>query len=169
MHARDLNVVGAWLLTAADAVDTATATAGLAHREAAALILVAGHPGVGIEWLRERVGLTQSGAVRLVDRLVAAGWLVRGAESSRRSVGLHVTDDGQRQTTRVLADRAQALTDLLSPLTDDERRSLAALADRMLAAAERRRGEADRACRLCSWPTCRPDCPVDRSVPAGRP
>jgi DNA-binding MarR family transcriptional regulator len=127
-----------------DTVEGEVAGAGVAQREAAALILVAGHDGVGIEWLRERVGLTQSGAVRLADRLVRAGWLVRGPESSRRSVGLHVTDAGRQRASDVLAG----------------------LADRMLAAAERRRGQADRACRLCCWPSCT-DCPVNRSVPVG--
>jgi DNA-binding MarR family transcriptional regulator len=166
MHTRGLNVIGAWLLQAMDAVDAEVAGAGTAQREAAALILVAGHDGVGIEWLRERVGLTQSGAVRLVDRLVAAGWLVRGPESSRRSVGLHVTDAGRQRVDEVLDGRARALERLLEPLTGGERDQLAALADRMLAAAERHRGQADRACRLCCWPTCT-ECPVARSVPAG--
>jgi DNA-binding MarR family transcriptional regulator len=166
MHTRAVNVVGAWLLQAMDTVEHEVAGSGVAQREAAALILVAGHDGVGIEWLRERVGLTQSGAVRLVDRLVRAGWLVRGPESSRRSVGLHATDAGRQRVSDVLDGRARALLQLLEPLTGDERDVLAGLADRMLAAAERRRDQADRACRLCCWPSCT-DCPVSRSVPVG--
>lgn len=48
---------------------TAKLPTGLGLRDVAALTLVASHEGCSVDWLRSRIGLTQSGTVRLVDRL----------------------------------------------------------------------------------------------------
>jgi DNA-binding MarR family transcriptional regulator len=167
MQPQEVNVIGAWVLHMADAVLSAVEDSGPAPREAAALVLVATHPGCGIDWLRGRLGLTQSGTVRLVDRLVAEHWLVRGETSTRRSVQLYVTEAGQRQVDRVLGGRGETLGRLLAPLTAEEQQVLAGLATRMLRQADRDRCAADRACRLCNWPSCEPACPVDQSVTEG--
>ncbi len=166
MHARELNIIGAWILHMADGLQAGVEESGVAPREAAALVLVDTHPGCGIEWLRVRLGLTQSGTVRLVDRLVAEGWLIRGEESTRRAVRLEVTDAGRSRAGLVLGGRDATLSRLLGPLSEEERDVLAGLAARVLTQVERDRDAADRACRLCRWPSCEPDCPVDQSVPA---
>src|SRR5689334_24902864 len=128
MQSRDVNVIGAWVLQMADAVLSAVEESGLAPREAAALVLVDAHPGCGIEWLTARLGLTQSGTVRLVDRLVSEGWLVRAEGSTRRSVRLEVTELGRQRIDGVLGDRSRTLGRLLDPLTAEERELLSALA-----------------------------------------
>src|SRR3712207_3143641 len=87
------NVVAAWIVTAQDRLDDGLAELGVHPRELAALTLVHTHEGCSVEWLRARVGLTQSGAVRLVDRLAARGLLVRGAPVGR-GVPLRVTGPG---------------------------------------------------------------------------
>jgi DNA-binding MarR family transcriptional regulator len=168
MHTRDVNVIGAWVLQMADSVLSNIEESGLAAREAAALVLVSTHPGCGIEWLTARLGLTQSGTVRLVDRLVSQQWLVRAEGSTRRSVRLQVTEPGQRRIDEVLGERGQTLARLLAPLTDEELQVLAGLADRLLKQSGRDRCAADRACRLCDWPSCEPECPVNQSVTGGR-
>jgi DNA-binding MarR family transcriptional regulator len=167
MQAHETNVIGAWILHMTDSVLSDVEQAGLAPREAAALVLIGTHPGCGIEWLRARLSLTQSGTVRLVDRLVGDQWLVRGEGSTRRSVQLYLTESGQRQVDRVLGGRDDALGRLLAPLTAEEHEVLAGLAARMLRQVDRDRCAADRACRLCSWPSCGPECPVDQSVTDG--
>ena len=84
------NVVVAWALAVHDGLDAAAGVSGLRAREVAALTLVREHDGCSVDWLHERVGLTQSGTVRLVDRLVDRELLKRGAPLGRM-IPLHVT------------------------------------------------------------------------------
>src|SRR4051795_11139793 len=63
------NVVAAYVLTVHDQLRGGMRQAELEPRELAALTLVAEHDGCSQDWLRPRVELTQSGTVRLVDRL----------------------------------------------------------------------------------------------------
>jgi DNA-binding MarR family transcriptional regulator len=167
MHTPSQNVIGAWALQAADLMSADIGQAGLGDREGAALVLVATHPGSGIDWLRSRLGLTHSGTVRLVDRLVEHGLLVRGPGSTRRVVRLQVTASGERRVEEITAARARALDRMLSSLTDAERQVFADLAGRMLRTLERDRTAADRTCRLCDWSSCTPACPVSESVAEG--
>jgi DNA-binding MarR family transcriptional regulator len=167
MHTQSRNIVGAWALEAADLMASHIVPSGLGEREAAALVLVAGHPDRGIDWLSGRLALTHSGTVRLVDRLVEHGLLVRAPGSNRRVARLRVTDAGREHVEQISASRASALDRLLGCLSDEEQTLFADLAGRMLRARDRDRPAADRACRLCDWPACEPRCPVDESVTGG--
>jgi DNA-binding MarR family transcriptional regulator len=159
------NVVSAWVLEAGAALAGAAGAAGLDERRLAALTLVATHDGCSIDWLRRRIALTHSGAVRLVDRLADGGLLERTPVQGR-SVALTLTPAGAGALARWRDERERALGPLLSALAPDERETLAGL----LAAALERRGrgrpDADTLCRTCDWPACGADCPVDRSVAA---
>ena len=55
------------------------AALGLEARDLSALTLVAAYDGCQLDWLRQRIDLTQSGTVRLVDRLAGRGLVIRGA------------------------------------------------------------------------------------------
>ena len=159
------NVVSARVLEAQAALERAAAAAELDERRLSALTLVASHDGCSIDWLRRRVGLTHSGAVRLVDRLCAAGLLERTAVEGR-SAALAITPAGTAALDRWHRQRERALDALLSALEPGERDTLVAL---MVAALERRGRErpvADTLCRTCDWPACGASCPVDRSVAA---
>src|SRR5690242_13239290 len=87
------NLVAAWALQAHDDLVESAARVGLGLRELSALTLVEQHPGCSIEWLRQRVGLSQPGTVRLVDRLAGAGVLER-VPTPGRDVDLQVTTQG---------------------------------------------------------------------------
>lgn len=158
------NVVTAWVLHAYDALLEQTGAADLGLRELTALTLVSTHTGQSIEWLRARVGLTQSGTVRLVDRLEQAG-LVRRAAPSGRQVTLSVTAHGRRQLRRWYAARDAVVAELLRELSEDQRDRLVELLAVTLERSPRPRVAADATCRACEWPVCVPECPVDRSVP----
>src|ERR687895_2172049 len=72
--ARLANLLGALALEASGALERATRpVVGQAGAAAAALVTVAAHPGRTIEALRAPLGLSQPGAVRLVERLPGAG------------------------------------------------------------------------------------------------
>ncbi len=168
------NVFGALTLVAGDEIRHATEAAAM-HTDAAPAALVALSEflgGCSIDDLRHAVGLTSSGAVRLVDRLVAQGYVERGAGSDRRAVALSLTASGRRAARKVRAARADAIDHVLSPLTNRERAALADIVEKLLHASTRER-LADRAlgqdradgytCRMCDFTACGRDrglCPV---------
>lgn len=158
------NVVVAWVATAQDRLDDGVAGLGLHPRELAALTLVHTHGDCSVEWLRARVGLTQSGTVRLVDRLAARGLLTRG-RSTGRGVPLRVTAAAERLLDRWAALRDGIVDGLLAGVPAGQRQSIVDGMAAALLTRSRPRVEADVSCRRCSWAACGDDCPVDQSVP----
>src|SRR3954471_2673774 len=115
------NVVVAFALTVEARMRAALAATGLEERELAALTLVAEDDGRAIDWLCDRVGLTHSGTVRLVDRLALRGLLRRGPATGRR-VPLHVTDEGSAALDRWGEVRDRAVAGLLGGVPQGQRR-----------------------------------------------
>src|SRR5918997_4437218 len=106
------NVLTAWVLSAHDALVSASRQARLEPRDLAALTLIAEYDGRSIDWLRGRVGLTQSATVRLVDRLQGEA-LVRRARADGRTIALSVTPEGRARLESWHAARQRALDDSL--------------------------------------------------------
>jgi DNA-binding MarR family transcriptional regulator len=136
------NVVTAWAVSLHDRLTEAAGELGLGVRDVAALTLVASHPGVPVDWLRARVGLSQPGTVRLVDRLSAAG-LIERASRAGRSVHLAVTPAGQELLDRWTGQRDQAVRCLTEGLTPGQQAELAGLLAVALSTPDRPRAEAD--------------------------
>src|SRR5688500_2485179 len=106
MHDRYRNVVGAFALAVADALRRAAeAEAGQSGAAAAALLTIEARPGRSIELLRAPLGLSQPGAVRLVERLERQGWVER-RPSPGRATALHLTPAGAAVAGRIHAARA---------------------------------------------------------------
>jgi DNA-binding MarR family transcriptional regulator len=122
--------------------------------------------------VRQVVGLTASGAVRLVDRLAADGYVARRAGTTGRSVSVVLTPKGRRAAARVRAARSAALRNVTAVLSDSERATLTRLHEKVLGAmtadrvAARLRGVEPAGgwmCRLCDFEACgrpRGACPV---------
>lgn len=162
MHVSNPNGLSALLLEIEDATDLEVRRAvDLSPRELAALVLVVNRAGCSVNWLHQRLGLTQSGAVRLVDRLEALGLVRRAREAGRRTVSLTITPPGEAIVQKGVDVRARAIDQLLSGLSGDERQTFLSLAERALSAQSRSRDEGDEVCRLCDWRLCTPQCPVD--------
>lgn len=107
---------------------------GLHGSGGAALLALSGSGAGGtIDALANEVGLTHSGAVRLVDRLSRAGLVERRAGADQRSAALFLTPAGRRAARRTLARREGAVESILAPLTRDERDTLGRLAQKLLA------------------------------------
>ena len=165
MHIRDTNALSALLLLGIDAADAAALKAtDLPLRGFSALVLVRNRPSCTVNWLHRRLALTQSGAVRLVDRLEGLGLVGREKSSGRREVALSVTHAGETRLRKGLNARLNAMQELVEPLSEAEQRQLAALVGKMLAVGDRTQDETDAACRLCDWDVCKPTCPLDASV-----
>lgn len=176
--ARESNLLAALSLGLADRARQAAELAA-GHGSAAPAALVALHEalnGASIDELRNVIGLTPSGAVRLVDKLSAAGLVERRSGRDWRSVSVVLTRRGRATAQRVLAARREAFDPMLAELTEDERTSLTPLVEKLLAAmtsmrqAERELGHQPPGgwlCRLCDLAACGRDtgrCPVASTV-----
>jgi DNA-binding MarR family transcriptional regulator len=157
------NVVSAWVIAAHDQLRATMDDVGLDARSLAALTLVREHDGCSVDWLRRRIELTQSGTVRLVDRLVARDLLRRGRPSGRE-VPLHVTRRGTAILARWARARERTVAELLAGLSPRQQQATIRAMATSLEAVPRVRAQADATCRTCSWPDCGTGCPVDRSV-----
>jgi DNA-binding MarR family transcriptional regulator len=165
------NVLGALMLATSDRmVESVQAELGLSETAAAALSALnqfLDRPTV--DQLAQVVGLTQSGGVRLVDRLERDGLVRRGAGTDRRSASVSLTSAGRRLAEKVELARLQLLGGVTAPLTAEERDTLAGLAGRMLVGMMREPGATRWICRLCDLAACgRPvgQCPLEQEARA---
>src|SRR3954471_14913204 len=117
------NVVAAWTTAVQDELRMGTRAVGLEPRDLSALTLVAAYDGCLLDWLRQRVGLTQSGTVRLVDRLAGRGLLVRGP-STGRGVPLHLTAAGADLLGQWGQARDRIIEGLMGALPEQHRAAL---------------------------------------------
>jgi DNA-binding MarR family transcriptional regulator len=165
MHSeRDVNVVGAFALAAADASrQAAERSLGQGASAPAALITIGAYPGRSIEQLRRPLGLSQPGALRLVGRLEDAGWVARRAANGR-GVALSLTASGEKVVADLLRARDSSLAQLLGSLSASQLRDMAAAAEVVLAAQTEDRHDLERLCRLCHRDRCA-DCPVAAMAP----
>ena len=146
---------------------TADAVGGAAGQSAsAATALSALHQFLDdppIDRLRQVLGLTASGTVRLVDRLEEAGLVTRGPGTDGRSVSVRLTAAGRRAAKRVSAARGAILDDAVSRLDAAEREQLDRILSHVLAGLIRGPGATRWMCRLCDMSACGRDegrCPV---------
>lgn len=154
--AADANVLGALALVVADRTSDAIAAAS-GQSETAGAALSALHHFLDrppIDLLRQVLGLTPSGTVRLVDRLVDAGYVTRGPGTDGRSRSVILTAEGRRAAERVARARADVLGAALAGLSVGERATLHALLGRVLASFVRGPGATRWVCRLCDTGAC---------------
>jgi MarR family transcriptional repressor of emrRAB len=165
---RDANLLGALGTVLSDALADAAELAGGASPAAALVALNGTSAGGTIDALAGRVGLSHSGAVRLVDRLVREGLVERRRGADQRSAALVLTPRGRRAARQVLSRREANLQVLLGLLTDNQRAAAVEVVEVLLAAVGREDDAARRVCRLCDLDACgrpRGRCPV---APAAR-
>ena len=179
------NVLGAFALALTDEVEAATAGAA-GHTGAGPAALVALSDllaGRSVDDLRRAVGLTHSGGVRVVDRLVGDGLAERRPGADGRSVALVLTPAGRRLAGQVRDARRQTLERVLDVLDDRERAQLSAILDKVVAgvAGVVERRLAARAaghippggwlCRLCDTVACERSegrCPTANAAAGGK-
>lgn len=120
-----------------------------------------------IDLLAKVLGLTHSGAVRLVDRLAAAGLVTREAGGDSRTAAVAMTADGE-ELARVVTDaRARVLQHALAALSLEDCDALDALLGAVLAGLVREPGATRWICRLCDTDACgrsTGQCPVAREA-----
>jgi MarR family transcriptional regulator, negative regulator of the multidrug operon emrRAB len=159
--AQRLNLLGAVVVELGERLRSAVeGVVGHSGAGASALVTVAQNPGRTIEELRRAIGLSHPATVRVVDRLVADGLVLRGRGARGPAVALEVTPEGARRA--VLDDVLQDLPEeAAAGLEQALRQALDRLADTPVPTT----------CRLCDMGRCRTgDCPVvDRQAARGTP
>ena len=87
--------------------------------------------------LADRLRVNRSTATRAVDRLVTDGLVERfPSPDDGRVVLVRITADGRRRHKAIDARRSQAMQQILSEFTVDEREQLANLLERLVASAD---------------------------------
>jgi DNA-binding MarR family transcriptional regulator len=162
---RTANLLGALALVVADrtaaAITEATGQSGSGAAALSAMHQFLDRPT--LDDLRRVLGLTPSGAVRLVDRLEDAGLVARSRGSDGRSRAVALTEPGRRAAEQIETVRATALTELLAGFSIAERHDLDGVLSRMLAAVVQVKDGGAWICRLCDLAACgRPEghCPT---------
>jgi DNA-binding MarR family transcriptional regulator len=163
------NLLGALSLVIADRTADAMAAAGGRPESAAAALSALLHflDRPSVDRLRQVLGLTSSGTVRLLDRLAEAGYVHRGPGADGRSASISLTEAGRAAARQVAVARAGVLDGALDVLSPDERAAFDQLAGKVLAGLIRGPGATRWICRLCDTATCRGaagGCPVGNAA-----
>jgi DNA-binding MarR family transcriptional regulator len=163
------NVFGALAQVVTDqAADAVAQAAGRSESAAAALSALSqflDRPSV--DRLRQVLGLTSSGTVRLLDRLEESGYVRREAGPDGRTSAVVLTEAGRLAAERVSQARAAVLEGALGVLTPAERTAFALLAGKVLTGMIRGPGATRWICRLCEVGACRAapgGCPVGNAA-----
>ena len=161
---RLVNLLGAFGVALADRIREATeAASGLTGAGPAALVALEQFlGGRAAEDLARATGLTHSGAVRLVDRLVDAGLVERRPGRDGRTLSIVLTPKGRRLSRKVTAARSAAVEAVLARVGGNDRRALLALSETLVATETTQRLTARQhgdepsgwLCRLCDFPAC---------------
>jgi MarR family transcriptional regulator, negative regulator of the multidrug operon emrRAB len=161
------NLLGVTALAAMDRLRPAVEIlAGHGGSAPAVLAHLLAHPGDSVEGLRGVLSISQPATVRLVDRLVADGFLERRPGPDRRTLALVLTPAGRETATQLLAARADALADMLAVLDEQEASQLEALLAKLTVPLAVDRPGALTVCRLCDRAACaqEPGCPLNHTV-----
>ncbi len=161
------NLMGAFGLAIADLLVEGAESHGHNEREEAALVLGYLVEGLSQEDLRRRLGLSQPGVARLVDRLCHQGLMERGAGPDARTHALRVTREGAAEAEAALGRRHQAIGPLVRGLSVAQRRALTEMLEAMLSALVGAGRSPWRMCRLCDQDSCssaRAGCPVEEEM-----
>jgi DNA-binding MarR family transcriptional regulator len=129
-------------------------------QEPAALIIIGSEPGLTAERLRTVLAMSHSGCLRLVERLMLAGYVHRNDGRNGREKAIHLTDQGERMRAELLLARQLAAWELLSNLDAAERNAISTFMLRLLDRMEPEGLGKDGLCRLCDRLACK-DCPAN--------
>jgi MarR family transcriptional repressor of emrRAB len=162
-HNRTANLLGALALALTDLLtDSVEASGGHGGAAPAALVTIGSEPELSVSVLGQILGLSQPGAARLVERLVADGLVQRGPGPDARTHALTLTAAGQERRAAILVARAAQLAPALATLSPTEQAQLTPLLERMLQTLTTDLRRSYAICRLCDEAVCAtPRCPVD--------
>ena len=157
------NLLGALSITLASEIWEAINTEFGATGETGAAVVLLGVEPLSISELAAALGITHSGGVRLVNRLVSDELAERQPNpKDSRAVLVALTSDGHARRERALSERAAVLEPALVGLTTLERTALQGALRKVLAQLVVSPLAGTQICRLCDEGSCVPrGCPVE--------
>ncbi len=85
----------------------------------------------------EHLGISMASATGMMDRLVHAGWVLRGrSETDRRVVWVDLTTMGREKMTAKHHDRQQQIRELFAPLDEADLRQLIQMLEKVVERVE---------------------------------
>ncbi|BCL72139.1 MarR family transcriptional regulator [Vibrio nigripulchritudo] len=161
------NLFGAFATTIATRIEEEVLELGgrsLTHESA--LVAIQNHPNDTIDVLRKVLGITHSGAVRLINTLEKEGLVERyRSEVDARAVVLRVTDKGSKRAEQVLKARERVTDQVFAHLNSQQQDAIVSALEVSLSALTNDQESARRICRLCNEQVCRAKgCPVELKV-----
>lgn len=166
------NVLGAFALVVSDEIARRVlAASGMPSMSDASAVSALGQflDGGTIDRVHQVLGVTPSGAVRLVDRLAEAELVTREPGPDKRSRAVRLTNEGHRRSDDVRAARSSYLLALTDDLRADEVALLRTLLARIIAVVVARKDGGPWTCRLCDLSACRRslgECPTYNAAAA---
>ncbi|VIO78939.1 hypothetical protein CI1B_75990 [Bradyrhizobium ivorense] len=157
------NLLGALSLAVMDRIEHgAREVIGRGGETPAALVVIGYGEGMTNEKLRRILGLSHSGTVRLVDRLVSDQLVERRPGDDAREVALHLTPKGAATRKELMASRISAVASLLNVLSPTETKRLGTLIRDLLVRQDTSEMDRFTICRMCDDRVCT-RCPLPTS------
>jgi MarR family transcriptional regulator, negative regulator of the multidrug operon emrRAB len=127
----------------------------------AALVTIGYNEGRTVDFLSKALELSHSGTVRLVEKLEQSGLVRKGSGADKRTVTLHVTEQGRRKMQSITRTRRHCIDELLGVLSAKERKQFTGMVERMLQFMTHGEDSAEAICKLCEVDVCPQNrCPV---------
>ncbi|WP_247989074.1 MarR family winged helix-turn-helix transcriptional regulator [Bradyrhizobium sp. 186] len=154
------NLLGALSLAVMDRIEQgAREVIGRGGETPAALVVIGYGQGMTNDKLRRILGLSHSGTVRLVDRLVSDRLVERRQGQDGREVALHLTAKGVATRNDLMTSRISAVASLLDVLSPAETKRLETLLHELLARQDTSEMDRFTICRMCDDSVCT-NCPL---------
>ena len=150
-----INLLGASAIAIADSIQNAAKEAtGNSASFPAALVILERYPKITVDLLAQYLQLSQSGAARLVERLVNQDLVERHQGNDRRFVHLQLTSDGKAMVEKIQQAKIAAVSDLLQPLTTQEQQQLLSTLSKMAGEYSNTEVLEEYICRFCDIRQC---------------
>ncbi|WP_153811007.1 MarR family winged helix-turn-helix transcriptional regulator [Paraglaciecola arctica] len=139
---------------------------GRSQSHEAALVAINNHPNETIDVLSKVLGLSHSGAVRLINTLEKENLVMRHKSArDARAIVLCTTNAGSERVQKILDSRERVTAQMLKSFDDRQKQDFLRLLKVAMSNLTQEQIEARRICRLCNEGVCRKSgCPVENSV-----
>jgi len=160
MDTETANLLGALSLAVMDRIEQgAREITGRGGETPAALVVIGYGEGMTNDKLRRILGLSHSGTVRLVDRLVSDRLVERRPGEDGREVALYLTATGAATRRDLMGSRISAVASLLDVLSPAETKRLGTLIRELLSRHDTSEMDRFTICRMCDDKVCA-NCPL---------
>lgn len=155
MNSQLINLMGAVAIAIADSIQNAgEETTGNTASFPAALVIIDRYPLITVDLLGQYLQLSQSGAARLVERLVNKKLVERHRGDDRRFIKLQLTRAGHNMVQEIQQAKVKAVSNSLKSLTLTEQQQLLSLLSKLAEQSNCTELAEEYICRFCDIQAC---------------